>query len=426
MGFLSQLRPKARIDSESIYRLLGSAYGGGSTSTGIAVNSDSAMRAMAVQACVTIKANSLAQLPCHVYRQVGKIKEQAKDFYLYELLHNQPNSWMTAPEFWGMVSACLDLRGNFFAIKSGIPGRPIRELIPLAIGSVQDVIQTPNYELFYKVLRPTNDSSTSDMISGGIGQSAGGIIDTIPGDRIMHLRGLVLNGYMGLNPIAYARESIGLALATEKHGAKLFGHGTMIGGVLSMPPGQFFKDRTQAKKFLDDFNDTYSSVENAHKAALLENGVTWTKMGMTSVDSQFLEARNYQKREILDLFFSMPLSMLQTGEKTATYASAEQFGQQYVTYSLMPRIVNIEKAIRRDLLTPEERKTYFAKFSAMALARGDIKSRFDAYAIGIEEEVLCPNEVRDWEDLNPVEGGDTYRTRKTAQAKPDAQQGVQP
>jgi HK97 family phage portal protein len=412
------------MDSGDLARMIGSVYGGGSTSTGISVNSDSAMRAMAVHTCVVIKANALAQLPCHLMQINGINKDVASEHYLYRILRDQPNEWMTAPEFWGMASACLDLRGNFFALKSGLPGRPIRELIPLAIGSVQEVIQTPNYGLFYRVLRPTFDNRASDLASQGVGQLAGGTLDTIPGNRIMHIRGLVLNGFMGLNPIAYARESIGLALATEKHGAKLFGQGTMIGGVLTMPPGQFFKDRTKAKEFLDDFNENYSTVTNAHKSALLENGVTWTKMGMTSVDSQFLEARHFQKKEIVDLFFGLPLSMMTEGSRTATYASAPAFSQDFVNYALVPRLVNIEKAIARDLFTEEEKKTYYAKFDATELLRGDIKSRFEAYAIGIEEEVLNPNECRGWEDLNPYPGGDIYKARKTSKA-PDGTLGAQ-
>lgn len=399
MGFLNGLRPKA-MNSEGLLRMI---YGGNTTSTGIAVNTDSAMRAMAVHSCVSIKANSIGQLPCHLMKKKGREKTQATEHPLYRILHDQPNSWMTAPEFWGMASACLDLKGNFFALKSGLPGRPIKELIPLAIGSVEEVIQAPDYGLFYKVRRPAKSGESET-------------IDTIPGDRIIHLRGLTLNGFMGLNPIAYARESIGLALATEKHGAKLFGHGTMIGGVLKMAGA--FADRTKAKKFVDDFNETYSSVENAHKTALLEQGVTWEKMAMTSVDSQFLEARNFQKKEIVDLFFGIPLGMMTDAGKSPTFASAEQFALAYVIYALTPRLVNIEKAIYRDLLTEEEKKTLYAKFSVGGLLRGDMKSRFEAYAVGIEEEILNPNEVRDLEDLNPYEGGDEYRTRKTAQAKP--------
>jgi HK97 family phage portal protein len=391
MGLFDAIRPKA-MTSDQLSQLILETLGGGKTASGQSINSTTAMQAMAVHSCVKIKADSIAQLPCHLYIEKGKTKDKAKDLRLYRLLHRQPNQWMTAPEFWGMCSACLDLRGNFYALKTGLPGREVQELIPIPMERVEEVIQDANFGLFYKIRRPDGTAT-----------------DTIPGNRILHIRGLVLNGYMGINPIEYARESVGLDQSLAKHGAKLFSHGTMIGGVLSMPGS--FKDRTMAQKFLDDFNDHYSSVENAHKTALLEQGITWQKMAMTSVDSQFLEARNFQKKEIVDLFFGLPLSMLQSGDKVATYASADAFDLEYVKYALTPRLVNIEMAIYRDLLTESQKENYFAKFSTGGLLRGDTAARTLYYQGMINIEAMSPNEVRELEDMNPYEGGDEYRTR---------------
>ncbi len=405
MGLLSKLRPFA-MDSAELARMIHSVYGGGSTATGISVNNDSAMQAMAVHSCVKIIADSFGMLPCHMMEEVDGIKSKATDFYLYDLLHSQPNEYLTADKFWGMSAAHIKLQGNFFALKSGLPGRPIRELIPLAFGSVEDVIQGSDYSLWYKVRRPSGKSMEDTSTK----------LDTIPGDRIMHIRGLVLDGFLGLNPVAYARESIGLALATEKHGAKLFGQGTMIGGTLQM--AGFFKDRAKAKEFVDDFNESHGSVENAHKSVLLEQGVTWNKMAMTSVDSQFLEARGFQKKEIVDLFFGLPLSQMTTGDKTGTYASAGAFSQDYVNYCLMPLCVAAEMEIRRSLLTGEEKKRYYAKFSAAALLRGNPAERAAFYRELVNCEVMNPNEARDLEDWNSYgPEGDKYRTR-TSSMKP--------
>lgn len=397
MGLFDGIRPKA-MTSDELSKLILSTFGGGPTSSGQSVNSDTAMRAMAVHSCVKIKADSIGQLPCHLFKEVGKTKEKAKDLRLYRLLHRQPNSWMTAPEFWGMCSACLDLRGNFFALKSGLPGREVMELIPIPMGRVKEVVQNPDYSLTYKVARPDGSS-----------------IDPIPGERIMHIRGLVLNGFMGLNPIEYARESIGLALATEKHGAKLFKQGTMLGGVLTMPGS--IKSEATRKAILDSFNEVHSSVENAHKTAMMEDGMKWEKLGMSSVDSQFLESRNFQKKEIVDLFFGLPLSMLQSGDKVATYASADAFDLEYVKYALTPRLVNIEMAIFRDLLSEDEKESYFAKFSTGGLLRGDTAARTAYYQGMVNIEAMSPNEVRELEDMNPYKGGDEYRTRTSTISK---------
>jgi len=189
----------------------------------------------------------------------------------------------------------------------------------------------------------------------------------------------------------------------------------MVGGLLKYPGN--FKDPNTAKRIINDFNEIYASVENAHKTALLEDGLSFEKLQMTSVDSQFIEARNFQKKEIVDLFFGLPLSMLQSGEKVATYASADAFDLEYVKYALTPRLVNIEMAIYRDLLSEEQKKNYFAKFSTGGLLRGDTAARTAYYQGMVNIEAMSPNEVRELEDMNPYEGGDEYRTRTSTISK---------
>ena len=117
------------------------------------------------------------------------------------------------PEFWGMCVNHLSLRGNFFALKNrglSLTG-PVRELIPLAPGTVQDVKQNEDYSLTYTLRYPD------------------GAIKDVPQSQIMHVRGMVINGYMGVNPIQYIRESIALGLASEEFGARYFGSGTQPG-----------------------------------------------------------------------------------------------------------------------------------------------------------------------------------------------------
>ena len=98
-------------------------------------------------------------------------------------------------------------------------------------------------------------------------------------------------------------------------------------------------------------------------------------------------------------------------DKTATFASSEQFSIAFVQYALMPYVVNFEQAVYRDLLTEEDKKTYFAKFEAKALLRGSFKEQMEGFQIGVNTEVYSPNEVREWLEMNPYEGGNEYRTR---------------
>jgi len=385
--FASLFESRPQASSRDIERQIRSVYGGGATSTGINVNSDNAMRVGAVYACVLVLSQSIAQLPIHIYRKNGKRKEIAADHPLYPLIHDQPNEWMTDFEMKQLIMVHLCLRGNSVWLKTrGIGGR-VAELIPIHPDRIQEIVQDERYRLFYKISRPGS-----------------GEVDSIPGHKLIHIRGLSTDGFSGLNPIAQAREMIGLAIATEKHGGKLFSNGARIGGILIHPK----KLSPTATKYLEEsFNATYSGVENAHKTAILEEGMEWKGISMTAEDSQFLETRKYQRSEIAGLF-RVPSHMINDLEK-ATFSNVEHLDLAFVKHSLMPWAVGIEKTLRKDLLSEDEKESLYFKFNAAGMLRGDIKSRYEAYGKGILDGWLSPNEVREWEDLDPYDGGDEYR-----------------
>jgi len=384
-------RPKA-LNSQELERMILSHYGGGSTSSGVSVSADTAMRQATVYSCVNVLSRVIGMLPCHLMETDGRNKEQAISDPLYPVLHDQPNEWMTAPEFWGMAMNHLALRGNFFALKNrglSLTG-PIRELIPLAPGVVQEVKQSEKCQLTYVLKYPD------------------GTKKEVPASQIMHLRGMTLNGYMGVNPIQYIRESIGLGLASEEFGSRYFGSGTHP-GIIVEHPGKL--DPAVKSELSSALAETYSGLGKSHRLMLLQDGMKFQKVVVDPKDSQFIELRKYQKSEIVDIFFGMPLTILSSEDKTPTYASAEQFSIGFIIYALMPWIVAIEKGIARDLIPAAKRGVQYAKFSAQGLQRGSFKEQMDSFAVAIDKEIMNPNECRDLLDLNPYTGGDEYRTR---------------
>jgi len=400
MGIVSRMaRPKA-MHSQELERMIMSVFGGGSTSSGISVSSDSAMRQATVYSCVNVLSRVIGMLPCHLMETAGKTRTKMVDDPLYFLLHDQPNEWMTAPEFWGMAMNHLPLRGNFFALKNkglNLTGT-VRELIPLAPGIVQEVEQDERFRLLYKLRYP--DGTQVD----------------VPASEIMHLRGMTMNGYMGVNPIQYIRESIALGLASEDFGARFFGSGTHPGGIVEMPGKLDPKNKTEVKGAL---NEAYTGLGKSHRLMLLEYGMKYQKVGVDPKDSQFIELRKYQKAEIVDIFMGMPLTILSSQDTTPTYASAEQFSIGFVIYALMPWIVAIEKAISRDLIPMAKRRTQYAKFSVKGLQRGSFKEQMDSFAVAIDKEIFNPNECRNLLDMDPYEGGDEYRTRTSSMKEPN-------
>jgi HK97 family phage portal protein len=323
----------------------------------------------------------------------GKEKTQATDFYLYEKLHDQPNSWMTSAEFWAMAEAHICLRGNFYAYKMGIEGRPIQELIPLKADVVTKVEQNEDRSLTYHV------------------KMRDGHIEPVPGNRFMHLRGLTLDGITGINPIEYARETIGLGVASNQFLGKYFGKGLHPGAIVKHPLQLSAPAHANLKK---DFLKKYEGLGKAWEVMLLDEGMDVTFPQIKLVDAQYLEQMKMNDAQICGLF-RVPAMLIQSAERVETNASAEQFAINFVVHSVVPDCVNYEKAIRRDLLTPAERKKYYAKFNVDGLLRGDFKNRMDAFAMGIDKEIFCPNEVRELLDMNPYyPGGDEYRTRTSS------------
>jgi HK97 family phage portal protein len=325
----------------------------------------------------------------------GEIKEKAKDFYLYDKLLYQPNSWMPATTFWSMVEAYICLRGNFIAYKMGLPGRDILQLIPISWDRVRKIEQHDDYSITY-------DITMKD-----------GKIKSFPKDEIFHIRGLLtLDGLTGVNAIEYSRETMGLGIASEKFLANYFGNGLQPGAVVTHPmalndqSNAAIRDRVKAK---------YQRLKEDQNFIFLDEGMAITFPAIKLVDAQYLELMKMNEAQICGLF-RVPLMLIQSGDKTPTYASAEQFMINYSVTGVSPDLRNYEQYIRKDLLTSEQRKKYYAKFDMKGLLRGDFKARMEGYKTAIEEEIFNPNECRAWEDMNPYPGGEIYKSRSATRA----------
>ncbi len=374
-------------DWGTLERYLSWAVGGGTSASGVVVSPQSAMQSAAVYSSIKVLAESIGMLPLNLYRkEANNSRTLMAEHPLHALIHDQPNDWMTSVEFWEMMVISLNLRGNAYAYINRNRSGQVVELLPLQPDMVQVEMST-DFRLEYRVSMP--DGAFKRL---GVGE-------------IFHIRGLTLNGWLGISPIAYTRESIGLALATERFGGQLFKNGAKMGGVLEHP-GKLSKDSYERIKA--SFDEAHSG-DNAHKTALLEEGMKFSRISLSANDSQFLETRKYQRSEIAAIF-RVPPHMIGDLEK-ATFSNIEQQSLEFVNYSLMPWLVRIEKAIKRDLMTPSERKTMTAKFNVSGLLRGDASARSALYHNGILDGWMTRNEARAAESelgivLGPIDGLD--------------------
>lgn len=362
---------------------------GSESASGEYVTPLSAMQCSTVFACVGVLAETVAQLPVRVYQRTkAGSRVRLYDHPVARVLGKRPNAWQTPFEFREMQMQHAALRGNAYAFKVYAMGE-IAELLPIPSDMVS-VKQNPDWSLTYAV---------------DFGSERGGQKE-VPAANMMHIRYRTMNGYEGISPIAYQRESIGLAKAAEKHGARLFKNGARPGGILQHP-------RTMSAEAQERFKKSWQAAftgENVHGTALLEEGMEFKPLTMSNEDAQYLETRRFQVEDIARIY-RVPLHEIQANERTTSWGSGiESMNIGFATRTIGPWVKRWEEAAMRDLLTNDERESgeIVVKFAMEGLLRGDAKSRADFYALMVQNKIMTRNEVRALEDLNAVPGGDEF------------------
>jgi HK97 family phage portal protein len=371
------------------------ALGGGPTTTGLTVTPANALTCSAVLACVRVISEDVAKLDLKLWRRrKDGGREEATDHPLYRVLASKPNSWQSRFEFVEMGQGHLCLRGNGYSYVKRNERGQVLELVPLHPDRVT-LHEAPDGELFYGVSPGTMFERAQLQ-----GESL-----MIPSDRMLHIRGLSSDGLRGMSVISLAREAVGLALAMEQHGGRTFSNAARPGGVLKHP-GKIGPE--VAARIKASWAEAYSGLNNVGKTPLLEEGMEWIQLGMTNVDAQYLAGRVHQAEDIARIFRVPQHKIGLLGRSTNN--NIEHQALEYTTDCLMPWLERWEAAMDRQLLTDVERETYYFEFDTSALLRGDLKSRYDAYAVGRQWGWLSKNDVRRKEGMNPIPDGDDYLT----------------
>ena len=303
MGIVSRLVRPMAWKEDGIGPRVAEHHGLGDTAAGINLTGDAALRISTYFACVRALAEDVAKLPLHLYRRLPDGgRERVVDHPAARVI-KRPNGFQTGFRWRETGQAHLGLRGNAIARVVRYRGE-VRELIPIHPDRVQ-ISQEASLEVVYRI--------------GA---------DEYRRPSILHVPGLSLDGYRGVSVAKYARETLGLAAATERHGATLFGSGALFRGILKHPTK--FKDEAAAKRMRESFE----AARTGHGSPLIEEGMDYVQMSMSAEDSQFLGTREFQAGEIAR-WFRMPPHKLgfRAGEK---YNSMEHAALEYVTDTLLP------------------------------------------------------------------------------------------
>lgn len=386
MGLFSRLESSALrgdvtwIDNPDFWS---GSVGGSPSGTGLYVTPDNAIEVSTVYACIKVIAETLAMLPLIVYRRTSDTaKERATDQPLYRLLKDQPNAWQTAFEFKETMQAWALLYGIAIAVKEyDFTGEPtgLRPIHPAWVTPEQ----LDTGRLRFRVRSPSAQERVYTQ------------------DEVFCIRGLSLDTIAGLRLSKVAREAIGIARAMEMFSARFFANDATVGLVLEHP-GQL-SDPAHAR-LSSSFSDNFGGVRKAHKPKVLEEGMKITRLSNNAREAQLTEARQAQVIEICRFFRIPPHKIAHLLQ--ATFSNIEHQAIEFVTDTMMPWGTRWEQAVTRDLILEPDQ--YAAEFLWLSLLRGDVASRYAAYAIGRQWGWLSINDVRQLENLNPIDGGDGH------------------
>src|SRR5580765_1198811 len=354
------------------------AFGGGmSTASGVRVTEGNALLISTVYQCVRVISDTVASLPCFLYKSVPMGKARAEDHAVYRVLHEQPNPFMTPFEFKQTLQGHLLLWGNAYAEVERTGDGQVANLWPLRPDRMR--LQVFNTTIFYYYVTP----------EGGERQLT----------DVFHLRGLSNDGLVGYSPIALARETLGLAKASEEYRARFFSNDARPGGVLMHPGVLGDQAYNQLRRRWDE---NHQGLSNRSRVAILEEGMHWQDVGIPPDDAQFIQGQEFSKADIAAIYRvpAYKIGLLKPG--TVSFASVEQQSIDFIVDCIRPWLVCWEERATLKLLTPTERKSLFAEFLVDALLRGDSDSRARFYQALFNMGVLTINEIRQRENLNSI------------------------
>lgn len=351
------------------------------------VTEEKALGIDAVYACVNLYARTLASMPLVLYRKGENGKERATDHPLYNLLHNEPNPNMSSHTFRKIMEASLKLWGNGYAWIEFDKYYQIKALWPLTPGSVFPQRSRRTGELFY-------DAVLYD-----------GTAKRFRAYEMVHIPGLGFDGICGRSPIRQFAETMGLNLDIKEYGCKFFKNGARPSGVLEHPGRLSEEAQDRLRK---QFDRRYAGANNSGRTMLLEEGMKYAQISVPPEEAQFLESRKYGVNEIARIY-GIPPHMIADLEH-ATFSNIESQDINFAKHSIVPECVNWEQELMRKLLNSEERAVYEIEFNMEGLVRGDMQSRYQAYAIGRQWGFLTADDIRAKENMGNVDGGKTTYT----------------
>lgn len=348
--------------------------------TGKAVTFDSAMQVSAFWACVRLISETVASLPVVFYRVSGDTRKKDDTHSLWTVLALRPNRYQTRVDFFLTLVLNLVTRGNAYAQITRNGAGQIVSLLPLMSAQIET-----------KLL---SDGAVVHVYTGSEG------VQVFASENVWHIK-LFGNGIVGLSPLGYGANAVGIAIASEDRISAVFRNGAKPTGVLMVDAAL---NKAQRAEIRESFSDLAEG--NTDSLIVLDKFMKYEQVSMSPQDIELLQSRRYQVEDIAR-FMGVPSVLINDTQSTTAWGSGiQQIIEGWYKLGLRPYLENIELSARIQLMTPGEWRQWEIELDFDALLRADMVARFEAYQKSINGSVHTPNECRGMEGLPPLPGGD--------------------
>lgn len=332
-----------------------------------------------VAAAHRILTNSFGLIPFGVYRKDGEARVQVDDADLNKVLKVRPNDYMSpymlrkivmSNAFWHGYGAVWNRKDGAGRVIARIP-------LPTDCCTIRKDINTGTYWYDYNV---------------------DGKLKTFANSELSFLYFETYDGIHGRGMLDLAREAISVDAMAQRYNKKFYQNGARLSGIVEVDTDASKETRNRIKQEFKTF-----ASDDAFSVAVLDHSMKFTPLGLSQSDSQFIESRGFTVEEI-SRFSGVPKHMLQTGKES--YNSNAQQRLNYVTDTLLPFVVQWESEDSYKLISLDLRQDgVYVHGNVEALLRADPATRADFYVKLIEHSVMCPDDARGKEELNPIPGG---------------------
>lgn len=369
--------PGAPARNEGIQTGQPGVYGSASAAE---VTFDTAMQISPVWAAVKLISESIGSMPFNIYETSKDGRKVAVNHPLHKVLTQKPNQYQSDVEFWESMALNLAISGNAYAIIQKM-GEEIIGLLPVSSSQVETTLLA--------------DGTVVHTYSTGAN------VRVYTNATMWHVK-LFGNGIVGLSPLSYARNSIGIAIAADNRVTKIYSNGAKPSGILTI-------DKTLSPEQRTQIRTSFAGLEegNDERLFVLEAGMDYTAVSMTPQDIQLLDSRRFQIEDI-GRFFGVPSILLnQTFGQSSLGSNVYEILSAFYKLNLRPYLEKFEASVPRWLMAPGDADKYECEFDFdAALLRADLKTRMEANQKAINSGQLTPNEARFDEGRPAEEGGD--------------------